>query len=101
MVSLILDKLVFSASPWSTLPRWTKWVHDGYRVGALPRRVLPHSFCLPRSLGGSASTLPLSRPARALRVLRPARLLAHHSWTLSRGFDQHGYPRPPLASYRI
>src|ERR1035441_8488670 len=84
-----------------SLPRWTRWGLDGYRCGALPRRVLPHRFCLPRSLVGSASTLPLSRPAQALRVLRPARLLAHHTWTLSRGFGQRGYPRSPLASYRI
>ena len=60
-----------------SLPRWTGSVLFGYRNGALPRRALPHPFCLPRSCGGSASTLPLSRPAQALHVLRPARLLAH------------------------
>ena len=61
------------------LPRWTVSVHDGYRVGAFPRRVLPDPFCLPRKRAGSASTLQLSRPAQALLALRPAGLLAHLS----------------------
>ena len=78
-----------------------RWVLDGYRCGALPRRVLPHRFCLPRSCDGSASTLPLSRPARALHALRPARLLAHHAWTLSRGFDPPRFQDWPPARYRI
>src|ERR1700684_3998038 len=73
------------------LPRWTESVHDGYRVGALPRRVLPDPYCLPQQGAGSASTLRLSGPAQALRALRPAGLLAHHSWTLWRGFDWPGY----------
>jgi len=84
-----------------SLPRWTVSVHDGYRVSALPRRALPDPFCLPRSWAGSASTLQLSGPARTLLALRPAGLLAHHAWTLSRGFDQHRYQCSPLASYRI
>jgi hypothetical protein len=84
-----------------SLPRWTPWVLDGYRCGALPRRVLPHRFRLPRSCDGSASTLPLSRPAQALHALRPARLLAHHTWTLSRGFDPPRFRDWPPASYRI
>ena len=61
------------------LPRWTVSVHDGYRVDALPRRVLPDPFRLPRKRAGSASTLQLSRPAQALLALRPAGLLAHLS----------------------
>jgi len=66
-----------------SLPRWTDSVRNGCCNGA-PARVLPDSFRLPRSCDGSASTLPLSRPARALHALRPARSLAHHTWTLSR-----------------
>jgi hypothetical protein len=45
--------------------------------------------------------LQLSGPARTLLALRPAGLLAHHAWTLSRGFDQHRYQCSSLASYRI
>ena len=82
---------------WSTLPRWTERVHDGYREGALPRRVLLRPFFLPRSRG---STFPLSRPAQASRVLRPAGLLAHHTWTSLRDSDPPGFPNQPLASYR-
>src|SRR5664280_423319 len=84
-----------------SLPRWTDSVRYGSCDGALPRRVLPDSFRLPRSCDGSASTLPLSRPAQALHALRPARLLAHHTWTLSRGFDPPRFQGWPPASYRI
>ena len=84
-----------------SLPRWTGSVHDGYRGGVFLRRVLPNPFSLPRFSAGSASTLYISRPAQALHALRPARLFAHHTWTLSRGFDHHGYPCQPLVSYRI
>src|SRR5664280_2280910 len=84
-----------------SLPRWTDSVRYGSCDGAFPRRVLPDSFRLPRSCDGSASTLPLSRPAQALHALRPARLLAHHTWTLSRGFDPPRFQGWPPASYRI
>ena len=70
----------------------------GLAAGALPRLAFPVPCCLPRSRDGSASILPLSRPAQASRMLRPARLLAHLKWTLSRG---SGFPDPPPASYRI
>jgi hypothetical protein len=60
------------------LPRWIGSVHDGYRVGAFPCRVLPNPLRLPRFRDGSASTLQLSGPARISHALRPARLLAHH-----------------------
>ena len=40
------------------------------RTGAF--RFLPHPCCLPRITGGSASTIVLSRPARASLALRPA-----------------------------
>jgi len=66
------------------LPRWTVSVHDGYRLGALPRRVLPDPFCLPRFRAGSASTSQLSGPARTSHSLRPAGLLAHLSVDFSR-----------------
>jgi hypothetical protein len=58
-------------------------------------------IALARFRAGSASTSQLSGPAQALLALRPAGLLAHLSWTLSRGFDLPGYPDLPLASYRI
>jgi len=69
-----------------SLPRWTGtgacWLlaMARSRAGSLP---CPYS--LPRSSDGSASTTSLSRPAQASHALRPARLLAHHSWALSRG----------------
>jgi len=66
------------------LPRRTESVHDGYRVGALPRLAIPDPYCLPRSCAGSASALQLSGPARTLHALRPARLLAHLSVDFSR-----------------
>src|SRR5215831_21192279 len=40
-------------------------------------RLLPRSCCIPQMAGGSASALTLSRPAQALRVLRPVGLLSH------------------------
>ena len=73
-----------------SLPRWPDWC-GRFLHGALPRRVLPSRLGLPRSCGGPASALPLSRPARALHVLRPARLLAHLSWTMSRGSSPPGF----------
>jgi hypothetical protein len=84
-----------------SLPRWTDSVRNGSCHGALPRRVLPDSFRLPWSCDRSASTLPLSRPARASHALRPARLLAHHTWTWSRGSGPPRFRDWPPASYRI
>src|SRR5258708_38945447 len=71
-----------------SLPRWSGSVLYGYLVDALPRRAFPDPLGLPQSSAGSAPTLSLSRPARASHALRPARLLIHHSWTLSRGSSQ-------------
>jgi hypothetical protein len=33
-------------------------------------------------------------------ALRPAKLLAHHPWALSRGFIAAGFPAPMLVSYQ-
>jgi hypothetical protein len=63
-------------------------------------RLLPCPHGLPPSIGGSASTTSLSRPAQASRVLRPIRLFAHLKWTLSRGSSPVGYPSKLLVSYR-
>src|SRR5579864_1879792 len=80
-----------------SLPRWIK---TGAYVGSFP--VLRG---LPRYSGGSASTTSLSRPARALHVLRPARLLTHQKWAWLRGFDPTGcsveLPARPLVSYHV
>ena len=51
--------------------------------------------------GGSASTSLLSRPAQASHALRPAELLTHHPWALSRGFALAGFPARTLASYQV
>src|ERR1700694_1126215 len=50
-----------------SLPRWLRQVRF---------RLLPCPHGLPRSIGGSASTTSLSRPAQASRVLQPVRLFA-------------------------
>src|SRR5439155_16440257 len=62
---------------------------------------LPCPYSLPRSSDGSASTTSLSRPVRASHALRPARLLTHLSWALSRGSALTGFPARTLASYRV
>ena len=62
---------------------------------------LPCPCSLPRSEGGSASISLLSRPAQASLTLRPAKLLTHLSWALSRGSVRFGFPHPTLASYQV
>src|SRR5262245_57065302 len=73
----------------------------GWRSCAFPRRFLPCPCCLPHYRGGSASTSLLSRPAQASHALRPAELLTHHSWALSRGSALAGFPARTLASYQV
>jgi hypothetical protein len=51
---------------------------------------------IPRYRGGSASTSLLSRPAQASHALRPAELLTHHTWALSRGPALAGFPARAL-----
>jgi hypothetical protein len=84
-----------------SIPRWTgsgaRWLPSC----AFPRRFLPCPCCLPRYRGGSASTSLLSRPAQASLALRPAELLTHHTWALSRGFALAGFPARTLASYQV
>jgi hypothetical protein len=48
-----------------------------------------------------ASTSLLSRPAQASHALRPAELLTHHTWALSRGCTLAGFPTRALASYQV
>src|SRR5882757_8591898 len=43
----------------------------------------------------------LSRPAQASHALRPAELLTHHTWALSRGFALASFPARALASYQV
>jgi hypothetical protein len=74
------------------IPRWTE---TGASVG-----FFPVSHGLPRSIGGSASTLPLSRPAQASHSLRPAELLSRLTRPLSQGFDPASYPTEPPVSYQ-
>ena len=50
-------------------------------TGAFPRQGFPNRSGLPGTNGRSASTIFLSRPARASLALRPAELLAHLKWT--------------------
>src|SRR6202451_1948451 len=64
----------------------------GCRVARSRARFLPCPYSLPRISGGSASTSSLSRPARTSHALRPARLLTHLPWALSRGSALTGFP---------
>ena len=63
-------------------------------------RLLPCPCCLLRTLGGSASTTSLSRPAQALHTLRPVDSLPRQKQGLSQGFGTASYPTAPPASYR-
>src|SRR5215831_11824659 len=72
----------------------------GWRVARSRAGFLPCPYSLPRYRGGSASTSLLSRPAQASHALRPAKLLTHHTWALSRGSALAGYPARALASYQ-
>jgi hypothetical protein len=83
-----------------SLPRWSDpccWLSRWRAPAPGSSGSIPPSP-LQRRVG---TTLGFSRPARALHALRPAKSLAHLSWTLSRGFGLVGYPTKPLASYRI
>src|SRR4030095_7387965 len=68
-----------------SIPRWTgsgaRWLASCAR----PLWLLACPCSLPRYRDGSASTSLLSRPAQASHALRPAQLLPHHTWALSRG----------------
>jgi hypothetical protein len=82
-----------------SLPRW---IDSVLSVGLLARSragLLPEPRGLPGTNGRSASTNFLSRPAQASLTLRPADLLAHLAWTLSRGSHPGRYPPSWLASY--
>ena len=84
-----------------SIPRWTGSGARWLASCAFPRGFLPCPCCLPRYGGGSASTSLLSRPAQASHALRPARLLTHHTWALSRGSALVGFPARALASYQV
>ena len=84
-----------------SLPRWTSAGARWLSSCAIPRGSLPCPYSLPRFSGGSASTSSLSRPAQASHALRPARLLTHLSWALSRGSALTGFPARTLASYQV
>jgi hypothetical protein len=71
----------------SPIPRWTRW-------GSVAR-LTPTNGGLPRLTGGSAPTLPVSRPAQRSLALRPARSLSR----LARPFFVGVFQRkslPPL-----
>src|SRR5215470_18086517 len=59
----------------------------------------PNRTGLPVHNGRSASTVFVSRPARASLVLRPADLLTHLWWAWLRGSDEVRYQTPSLVSY--
>lgn len=68
--------------------------------------LMGRKIVLPEAASGHRAILVIgwSRPAArepgGAHALRPAGLLAHHAWTLSRGFGQPGFPIYPVASYR-
>src|SRR5262249_50748780 len=84
-----------------SIPRWTGSGARWLASCALPRGFLPCPCSLPRLGGGSASTSLLSRPAQASHALRPASLLTHHTWALSRGSPLAHYSARALASYQV
>ena len=84
-----------------SIPRWTGSGARWLASCAFPRGFLPCPCSLPRYRGGSASTSLLSRPAQASHALRPAELLTHHTWALSRGSALTSFPTRTLASYQI
>lgn len=61
--------------------------------------LFPNRSGLPAHNERSASTVFVSRPARASLVLRPADLLTHLSWAWLRGSDEIRYQTPSLVSY--
>ena len=82
-----------------SIPRWTGSGARWLASRAFPRGFLPCPCSLPRFMGGSAST-SLSRPAQASHALRPAQLLTHLSWALSRGSALASFRARALASYQ-
>src|SRR6266436_4049112 len=85
-----------------SLPRWTGTGACWLLLWRAPAPgSLPCPYSLPRSSDVSASTTSLSRPAQASHALRPARLLTHLSWALSRGSALTGSPARTLASYQV
>jgi hypothetical protein len=100
MAGLIQDKLTFAAARVVDYPGGPIRA-NGYVHGALPHRVLPDRFSLPRFSAGSAP----HRTFRGLLKLHTRYGLPGCSptfpWTLSRGFGPAGFPTVPLASYRI
>jgi len=81
-----------------SIPRWTGSGARWLASCAFPRGFLPCPCSLPHYRGGSASTSLLSRPAQASHALRPAELLTHLTWALSRGSTLAGFPARALAS---
>src|SRR5258706_12465045 len=95
-----LTQATFSACR-SQYPGGPDQVLVGWRVARSRAGFFPCPYCLPRLGDGSASTSLLSRPAQASHALRPAELLTHHTWALSRGFALAGFPARALASYQV
>ena len=84
-----------------SIPRWTGSGARWLASCAFPRGFLPCPCSLPRYRDGSASTSLLSRPAQASHALRPAQLLPHHTWALSRGSALADFSARTLASYQV
>ena len=93
----LLTRITFSACrahyPGGSV-RCSRLILTRSRAGLFPNRT-----GLPVHNGRSASTVFVSRPARASLVLRPADLLTHLSWAWLRGFDGIRYQVPSLVSY--
>src|SRR5215813_8682903 len=77
--------LAYNGSPLTTTTLPTCCAHYPGGSSRCACRLLPYLCSLPQMAGGSASALSLSRPAQALRVLRPARSLSRPRRPLSRG----------------
>src|SRR6516162_4728257 len=95
-----LTQITFSACC-AQYPGGPDQVLVGWRVARSRAGFFPVRTAFPRYRGGSASTSLLSRPAQASHALRPAELLTHHTWALSRGPALVGFPARALASYQV
>jgi hypothetical protein len=60
----------------------------------------PSALAFPEQSAGRRPQNYVSRPAQASLVLRPAELLTHHTWALSRGSGPTSYSARPLVSYQ-
>src|SRR4051812_8221296 len=83
------------------LPRWDRWVESLMGRPIPPVSLFANDGGLPRSIGGSAPTLNLSRPAQHSLALRPVDSLHRRAVHLSRRLRRLRYLRRRSDSFRL